>query len=474
MTAGIVSYGAYVPIYRLSREEIARVWGGGNTRGEKAVANCDEDSLTMGVAAALDCLKGSDPKEVDGLYFASTSAPYREKRSASIMAAALDLRREACTADFTNSLSAGASAMRAALDAVKAGSARKVLVVASDCRLPPPNSSFETLLGDGAAAFLIGQDEVIGSVDAHHSLSSDLLDIWRKERGDKYPRTWEDRFVVEKGYMAQIKECVGTLLKMSAVSPKEIAKAAFYGPDPRSHAGMAKMIGMGKEQIQDPMFDSVGNTGAAFWMMMLVAALEKAKPGERILAAAYGDGAETFLFRVTDRIGGAQKRRGITAHIGSKMMLQSYGKYLQFRDLMEWEATPVPAPESSENVFYREGLALMRGYGQKCKSCGHVQFPPQRICMWCQSKDQFDGVKIVDRRGKLFTFSLDERAVFALDLPNVLGIVDLDGGGRIYNQITDRDPAKLRVGMEMEFTFRKFHEGSGFHNYSWKLQPVRC
>ena len=91
MKAGIVSYGAYVPIYRLSREEIVRVWGSGYRKGEKAVANCDEDSLTMGVAAALDCLKGCDRGPVDGLYFASTSAPYREKQSASIIAAALDL-----------------------------------------------------------------------------------------------------------------------------------------------------------------------------------------------------------------------------------------------------------------------------------------------------------------------------------------------------------------------------------------------
>jgi uncharacterized OB-fold protein len=156
------------------------------------------------------------------------------------------------------------------------------------------------------------------------------------------------------------------------------------------------------------------------------------------------------------------------------MMMPSYGTYLRFRDLMEWEGTPTPPQESSDNVFYREAKALLRGYGQKCNDCGRIQFPPQRICMWCQVKDQFEDVRVVDKRGKLFTFSLDDRAVFALDLPNVLVIVDLEGGGRIYNQATDRDPKKLEVGMEMEFTFRKFHEGSGFHNYSWKLQPVRC
>ena len=167
-------------------------------------------------------------------------------------------------------------------------------------------------------------------------------------------------------------------------------------------------------------------------------------------------------------------KRGIEKHLASKMPLSSYGKYLRFRDLMEWEKTPTPPPESSDNVFYREEKALIRGYGYKCKTCGHIQFPPQRICMWCQAKDQFDPIRIVDKKGKVFTYSLDERAVFALDLPNVIVIVDLEGGGRIYNQATDRDPKKMAIGLEMEFTFRKFHEGGGFKNYSWKLRPVRC
>jgi 3-hydroxy-3-methylglutaryl CoA synthase len=474
MNAGIVSYGAYVPIYRLSREEIARVWGSGYRKGEKAVANSDEDSLTMGVAAGIDCLKGSERETVDGLYFASTSAPYREKQSASIIAAALDLRRDAFTADFTDSLGAGASALRAALDAVNAGSARKVLVIASDNRLPPPNSAFEPMLGDGAAALLVGGDDPIAFIEGRYAISSDFLDVWRRERGDKYMRAWEDRFTIEKGYMVHMKEAVTHLLKNSNLTAKDVTSAAYYAPDARSHGSMARKLGFDKGQVQDPMFDVLGNTGAALFMMILGAALEKSKAGDLVLSASYGDGADAFLLRVTDEVERAKDRRGIGRHLASKMMLPNYGSYLRFRDLMEWEGTPKPPPESSDNVFYREARALFRGYGHKCRACGRVQFPPQRICMWCQVKDQFDEVRIVDKRGKLFTFSLDDRAVFALDLPNVLVIVDLEGGGRIYSQATDRDPKKLEVGMEMEFTFRKFHEGSGFHNYSWKLQPVRC
>lgn len=474
MGAGIVSYGAYVPIYRLSREEIAKVWGGGYSKEEKAVANCDEDSLTMAVAAGMDCLRGINTSTVDALYFASTSAPYREKQSASIIATALDLPKHVFTVDFCDSLGAGGHALRAGMDAVNAGSARNVLVVASDCRIPPPNSTFEPLLGDGAAGFLIGTSEIMASVEGHYGACSALLDIWRKERGDRYMRAWEDRFIIQKGYMAQVREAVEGLCKKVGLGPKDITKAAYYGPDARSHLSLGRKLGLNQEQIQPPLFDQVGNTGTAFSMMILVAALEKAKPGDLILGASYGDGAGAFLFKMTDKAPEKQDKRGIERHLASKIMLPCYGRYLRFRGLMEWESTPVPPPESSENVFYREEKALFRGYGQKCKACGHVQFPPQRLCMWCQVKDDFEDIRIVGKKGKLFTFSVDERAAFALDLPNVLGIVDLEGGGRVYNQVTDRDPKELRIGMEMEFTFRKFHEGSGFHNYSWKIQPVRC
>jgi hydroxymethylglutaryl-CoA synthase len=51
--AGIVSYGAYIPYYRLPRSVIAQMWGSPGGRGEKAVAGFDEDPITMSVAAGI-------------------------------------------------------------------------------------------------------------------------------------------------------------------------------------------------------------------------------------------------------------------------------------------------------------------------------------------------------------------------------------------------------------------------------------
>ena len=107
---GITSIGAYIPMYRLKREEIARMWGTRGMGGEKAVAGYDEDSITMAVAAAREC-QNHCSGDVDGLYFASTTAPYQEKQSAAIIASVIGLDRKSLTADHANSLRSSTTAV---------------------------------------------------------------------------------------------------------------------------------------------------------------------------------------------------------------------------------------------------------------------------------------------------------------------------------------------------------------------------
>ena len=139
--AGIVSYGAYIPRYRLKRMTIFQSMGWINpttimlAQGEKAVANQDEDSLTIATAAALDCLGDMDRSAIGGVYLASTTMPYLERQNAGIMAAALNLREDLRSADFAGALKSGTSALLSALEAVGSGSLAQVLV--SRRRLPP-------------------------------------------------------------------------------------------------------------------------------------------------------------------------------------------------------------------------------------------------------------------------------------------------------------------------------------------------
>lgn len=470
--AGIVSYGAYIPMYRLSRAILGQVWGGGG-KGEKAICNFDEDSITMAVEAGVDCLKGMDRKSVDALYFASTTAPFKEKQSASIVAAALDLREDIVAIDFGNSLRCGTAAMKAALDAVKAGSAKSVLLVIADCRLPAPNSAYEPLFGDGAAAFLIGGSHVVAEIEAGYHLTSEFIDVWRLET-DRLPRSWEERFILDVGYEAHMKKAFNAFLKAQNVKGKDFTKAAFYAPNARSHQAVVKILGLDpKTQVEEPLFDSVGNTGAALAPMTLVAALEGAKPGDKILLGNYGDGADAHALLVTENIAKMKDRRGIKTYLKSKVMLENYGKYLTFRNLMPSEETPMTRPRTSLSAMWRDRNWVYRCHGHHCQKCGKTQFPPQKRCMYCQAEEKFlEEVPLADRKGVLFTYSMDERTA-VVDPPNVLAAVNLEGEVRIFSQMTDRDVKNIQVGMPMELTFRRIHDALGVHNYFWKCRPAR-
>jgi hydroxymethylglutaryl-CoA synthase len=463
---GIVSYGAYVPLYRL----------GPGTQGwtlptEKAVSNWDEDSLTMAIAAARRCLGNTDRTALDGLFLASTTTPYREKLTAVTAAWALDLRPEIVTADCTGSLRCGTAALRMAADSVKAGSTRRVLVTASDLRLGIPRGGQDNGLGDGAAAFLVGNNDVIAEIEDSCSLSNELLDVWRAERA-RYVRTWEDRFVFEEGYLKIMPEAINRLLQKTGLKTRDIDRAVYAAPDARRHRELSNLLGLKPAQIQEPFFEKMGDTGSAFSLMLLAAALEKAVPGERILLAAYGDGADVFLLRVTDAITAYQTGSGFRSLLASKRTLPAYDQYLAWR---EFAASDPESPAgASASVIHRERDAIYRLQGVKCLNCGTLQYPPQRVCTKCRSKDNFVPVSFADKKGKVFTYTLKNTGdIPAFARPMVDTMIDFEGGGRALFGMTDMDIQQIMPGLEVEMSFRTLGVGGGIHNYFWRCMPSR-
>lgn len=464
--AGIVSYGAYVPLRRLGQET-----AGWNTPVEKAVANWDEDSLTMAVAAIIDCLGDIDRQTVDGLYFASTTSPYKEKLAATTAAWASDLRNDIITVDFTDSLRSGTAALRIAADSVKAGTAKRLLMTASDLRMGTPRSGLDQSIGDGAATFLIGDTDLVATIEDSYSISNELLDVWRADR-TKYVRTWEDRFVYEEGYLKILPQAVDSFLQKCNLTAKDFNKVILYAPDQRRHREMVSRLGFQPEQVQAPFFDKIGNTGTAFSLMMLVAVLEDASPGDRILLASYGDGADIFLLQVTNRIGTIKGKRGIKRNLASKMIMRSYDEYLAYR---EYAASDPEKPGgASASIIHRERDAIYRLHGVKCRVCGTLQYPPQRVCTNCQTKDNFEPVRFSDKKGKVFTYTLKYGGgVPDFARPMVDTMVDFEGGGRAIFGMTDMDVKDVKVGIDVEMSFRRLGTAGGIHNYTWRCMPTR-
>ncbi|HIF97404.1 MAG TPA: hydroxymethylglutaryl-CoA synthase family protein [Myxococcales bacterium] len=464
---GITRYGAYVPPTRLPIEAI----GGRAAKPggpEKAVAWNDEDAITLAVAAGRNCLEGTDPQQVDGLVFASTTHPFHEKQAAALIARALDLRRDVHTADIGGSLRAGTTALGTAWNAVEAGTSRSVLVIASDCRMAAPGSALEANLGDGAAAFLVGSQNVIARIEGSHTVSDEIVDVWRGDN-DPFSHSWEDRFVTQEGYAPRIQEAVEALIAKLGRAKNDYARYALYAPDKRSHAGAARALGIAPEQIQDPLFGRLGNTGAAFAPVQLAAALETASAGDRILVASYGDGAEALSFEVTEAAQELDPPRGVSWHLDRRRTVASYNQYLASRGLGPQEWPSQNGPGLSATIHFRERDDDIAFRGQICRKCDSIQFPAQPVCETCFARDEFDPTRLADRCGRVVTYTFDYFFPTP-DPPTVVSVVDIDGA-RVHIQVADCPPEDVEIGMELEFVFRRIHEAGGRPNYFWKGVP---
>jgi uncharacterized OB-fold protein len=219
-------------------------------------------------------------------------------------------------------------------------------------------------------------------------------------------------------------------------------------------------------------------------MMMLVAALEESKPGDKLLLAQYGNGADAFLFQVTEEMAKkkAKAHRGIKGHINSKRTLPYY-TFLRWRGLVTVERMRRPEiPFVSWAAQKRSRKEVLGLYGKKCLTCGHVMYQmpfgiggmtPIRVCYYCQTKDNFEDYRFADKKAKVYTYSLDLLAD-VIDPPGTPVFVDFEGGGRGWFDMTDRDPEQVKVDMPVEMVFRKMFFDRGIHNYYWKVRPVRA
>jgi hydroxymethylglutaryl-CoA synthase len=343
-----------------------------------------------------------------------------------------------------------------------------VLVVAADNRPAEPETMWEQLLGDGAAAFLLSK-EGPATVRGFQSVTSEVIGPWRLPE-DHYVRAFEPKLETQYGYMASMLAAAKALAAKEGLGPKDISKAVFSAGDPRAHGALGRQLGLEMPQLQDTGFLLLGNTGTPQVLMMLAAALDAAKAGDKLLVANYGDGADAFLVEVNDSFPAVPGKKPLQTYLMTKRMLPNYNAYVSFRKLMDRDRF---VPKSSPVTYWRDSKMELALYGARCRKCGTVQYPPPRVCVQCGTKDELDAVKLA-HKGTVFTFTLDHLVGGEyLNTPVPRIVIELEGGGRTFLQMTDCDPKEVAIGMPVELTLRCLHEGAGFHNYYWKCQPVR-
>lgn len=312
MSVGIVSYGAYIPRYRIKIEEIAKVWGGnansiidGLMVYEKSVPDMDEDTITIAVEAARHAINraGINPEKIGAIYTGSESHPYAVKPTSTVVAEAIGATPNLTAADFEFACKAGTVAIQACMGLVGSGMIEFGMAIGSDVSQGAPGDALEYTAAAGGVAYVIGKEKLVANIESTYSFTTDTPDFWRRE-GMPYPEHG-GRFTGEPGYFKHVTSAASGLMERLGTKPSDYDYAVFHQPNGKFPTRVAKMLGFTNEQIKAGLVVSrLGNTYSGSCMMGLAAILDIAKPEDRIFVTAFGSGAgsDAFSLTVTDKI----------------------------------------------------------------------------------------------------------------------------------------------------------------------------
>jgi hydroxymethylglutaryl-CoA synthase len=479
---GIASFGGYIPRLRLSRKAVVDANGWFNAgllahgKAERAICAWDEDSVTMAVEAARDCLADEPRSGITVLYFATTSAPFEDRQNAGIVAQALRLGEDLTSMDVGASQRAGTTGLIAAVDAVASRGGR-ALFVAAEKRRAAAASPAELLYGDGAAALLLGHDDGVAKLLATRSASVDFVDHY-KGKGREFDYAWEERWIRDEGYLKIVPPVIEGVLAEASVKPADIAHFCVPCTLPRVAQALAARLGLPPASLRPNLDGLCGDTGAAHPLVMLVHALEEAKPGERILVASFGNGSDALLFEATAALPALrQRRRGIHGSLERRKEETNYARYLAVNDLVKMERglRAEADKQTPLSILYRNRDTLLSLIGGRCERCGTVQFPKTAICVNpnCRARHSQVDQPFSEFTGRILSYTADS-LTYSPSPPAHYGMVQFAEGGRMMVDFTDVDAGAVEVGMTMRMVFRikEIDPVRGFIKYFWKATPA--
>jgi 3-hydroxy-3-methylglutaryl CoA synthase len=476
---GVSSVGAYLPRRRLARASIvaANAWGNpalaALAAGERTMCGWDEDSVTLATAAVRQAM-GTTP--VHALYLASTSFPFADRSNAVLVAEAAGLPASLRTLESAGTRRAGTAALLCALDAARAAPGKCIAVAAAEHRVARVGTLQELSYGDGAAALVVGSEQVIAEFMDAHTHAVDFLDQYRSE-GQRGVYQWEERWIRDEGYLQIIPNAVDTLLKRTGIAAREVAHVVLPGGTSDAAVAIANKIGIDPESIVDSLHSVVGDTGAAHPLLLFNEALARARSGELILVTSFGQGCDALLFRATQQIDARRAQLGLARWLARRTPEDNYSKYQSFNGLVDRD--PGKRAEMDRQMrpsaFHRHRDFLTSFRAAVCGKCGAVQAPRGLYCVnpGCAARAEFSERSLAEVQGTVRTWTAD-RLTFDPDPPAYFGTVDFDGGGRLLMDFTDVNAGSLQVGTRVEFHFRirDIDAQRNFRRYFWKAVPL--
>jgi len=444
-------------------------------RGERAIANWDEDAITMAVEAVRDALSGAQRDAMAGLFLASTSLPFADRQNAGVVAEALQLGRQVRTLDVAGSQRAGSSALITALQTA-AGGGGPVLVVAAEKRSARAASALELTSGDGAAAVLVARGDGVARLLGVATDSVDFVDHYREQQ-QRFDYSWEERWIRDEGYLEIAPVVIRRALQTAGVEPEKVDHFCFPAAAKRVADTLAHKVGLRAGSVRDNLQQGCGEVGAAHPLLLLVHALEHAAPGDVVVATGFGQGCDALVVEATGELGRTRPVRGIAGHLACRRADSNYQRYLSINDLLTIDQglRAEVDKQTGLTTLYRNKEMLLGMIGGRCRACGTPQYPKSGVCVNpdCHAVDSQDDCPFSEQGARLNSFTAD-RLTYCPDPPAYYGMVQFDQGGRAMMDLADVNPAlELVVGQRMRMVFRvkDYDRARGFRRYFWKATP---
>jgi len=130
-------------------------------------------------------------------------------------------------------------------------------------------------------------------------------------------------------------------------------------------------------------------------------------------------------------------------------------------------------------MYWRTIPQRYKMIGQKCKKCGHVNFPPKGVCKYCSASSDFEELKL-SGLGKVHTFVLISAGGAPPEFADQekaggqypVAIVELAEGPKVIGQIADADPKEVKIGMPVRTELRRIYSEEGVIRYGFKFVPA--
>lgn len=390
---GIVSYGAYIPKYKIYGEEIAQSQGKLEQKiyrslgvESKTVPGIDEDTVTISTSAAFQALerlkllltpgivtKNSDKKtqnnsfkrDIGALFIGSESHPYAVKPSGTVVAQALGISSDCiengttngnvvkvvkplALADLQFACKAGTQAMQISSLYVNSGFSKYAVAVGADTAQAKPGDILEYTAGAGGGAIILGKEnktkngvkgsdtKLLARLIATTSVATDTPDFWRRPY-QPYPEH-AGRFTAGPGYFNHISMAAKMIMDETDLKPKDFDYCVFHSPNAKFPMSIAKKLGFSDEQLEPSLVvKKIGNTYAGASLLGLVNTLDIAEKNKKILVISYGSGSgsDAFVFETTSYLVEAKnnwKQSEVTSNFLEKQIKKlRYITYEEYR-----------------------------------------------------------------------------------------------------------------------------------------------